>query len=104
MKKDQWAWVRVFMSIHRSLLGSIKPNLRGVTYRWEYHNIVVDCYFDGEISEEDKELMSIANAEVYADFPEGWIIEFNCIRVDGPQKIFPEEKHNWIYLRYENEL
>jgi hypothetical protein len=48
-------WITV--SINRSLWGSIRPNLRGVSYSKGVKTLEIYCYYDGEISDLDRELM-----------------------------------------------
>lgn len=100
MIANQWLSIRILMCIHRSLLGAITPNLRSVTYRWRCNRILVNCYYNGELTEHETELMNAAETKVTGDFWEGWSVEFKCIRNDQPNWS-PEKGHSLIYSRPE---
>jgi hypothetical protein len=45
------------LSVQRALSGEVSPPLRGVTVGWYDYVIQLRSYFDGPISEEDRESM-----------------------------------------------
>ena len=49
---------RIVLSVQRALLGEVTPNLRGVAADWNDTEIRVVCYFDGPISDTNREDMS----------------------------------------------
>ncbi|PHE52844.1 hypothetical protein COF52_28435 [Bacillus pseudomycoides] len=54
---------------HYSLLGAIPNNLRGLTVKLENKTLYWKGYFDGEPTEEEIEILSVACTEVIANFP-----------------------------------
>lgn len=89
----------VLLSIQKALLGEIPPSLRAVTVSWNETDLKFFCYFDGPISEEDKESMSCVETELIADLPEDNNISYDVIRIDAPQRI--EAEGVWVYARRE---
>jgi hypothetical protein len=81
------------------MLGEVSPALRGVTVGWHDNTIQVRAYFDGPISEEDRESMSCVGTEMIADFSEPWTIDDEVVRRDAPEPM--ECLEAWAYLRRE---
>lgn len=77
----------VMIALQLALLGEVSSKLRAVTARYDDQSIHFDCYFDGEIDEEDTESMSIVETELLAQFPESHCITHRVIRHDYPQRI-----------------
>lgn len=80
------------LSVQRALLGNISPKLRAVCVHTEKNEIYVYFYYDGEISDEDKELAQSALDDIISDFhidEEGNDMEFitPILRVDFPHKM-----------------
>jgi hypothetical protein len=75
------------------------PSLRAVAVEWGTSEVRARCYFDGAISEADREEMSCAETEVMADFRPEVEVEFECIRLDAPGTISGESA--WAYERKE---
>jgi hypothetical protein len=71
----------LLLSVQRALLGEVSPSLRGVTVGWRDHLILLRFYFDGAVTEEDREAMSVVGAEVIADFTEPWDIHEEVIHL-----------------------
>ncbi|MBX6313852.1 MAG: hypothetical protein IRY99_13190 [Isosphaeraceae bacterium] len=90
---------RILLSLQGALLGEVPPALRGVTVGWDERSIRIIAYFDGEISEEDRESMACVETEVIADFPEGEEIRLDSVRRDAPAAM--ETLNEWVYLRRE---
>ncbi len=59
---------RLLLAAQGGLLGSVTPNLRGVAVEWKGNRIIIFFYYNGTISNLDKETASIVSAEVVADF------------------------------------
>lgn len=66
-----------------ALLGAVSPSLRRVAVDWTDKAIKITSYFDGEISEKDKESMSCVEGEVLADFSD-YDVRLDIIRQDAP--------------------
>ena len=65
---------------------------------WAEEKIILYCFFDGEISEEDQEEMSCVATEVSCDFPIGTQVIAECIRIDSPRPI-PKLGKEYVYAR-----
>lgn len=89
----------VLLSVQTALLGAVSPALRGVTVGWDEKTIKLLCYYDGSISEEDRESMSCVQTEIMADFPE-LEIELDVVRCDFPQEM--NYLDAWVYRRSES--
>lgn len=91
----------VVLSINRALWGKVSSSLRSVQVEYNDAEIDLFCFFDGQISEENIETMSVAASEVAADFSHKKVFE-HCIRVDYPAPIKPVDgKRHLVFLRRE---
>lgn len=97
MNKDSIVLAR--LSIQRALLGNVSANLRAVVFSFVGININIKFYFDGFISEEDIESVSLAEAEVIADYSPEDTVSIDCIRLDFPSVI--NDGGVWVYQRRE---
>ena len=93
--------IRLRLSAQRALLGAIPASLRAVTIGWKRTEIMMHCIFDGEISDDDRELLNIAATEIIADFSAPYTISFECFRLDAPNDISPYFLKYWVYIRHE---
>lgn len=59
---------RIYLSVQRALLGNVSSALRCVAVDWGEKWIRIVCYFDGPVSDEDRESMQLMETEVMADF------------------------------------
>jgi hypothetical protein len=89
----------VLLSLQRALLGEVTPRLRAVTVKYAESSVHFEAYFDGEVSDEDRESMSLVETEVMADFPSDHLITHEVIRLDAPALI-PKDR-TWVYYRKE---
>lgn len=92
--------INVLLSLQRALLGEISPNIRGITCSWDTSIITIHCYFQAEISDDDRESMECVATEVIADFPEHRVI-LECKRLDMPASLNPYTLSAWVYRRKE---
>lgn len=92
--------VSILLSLQRALLGEITPSLRGVTVGWDSSEIIIHCFFDGEISYENRESMEVVATEVMADFPEHKV-SVQCFRKDTPESLNSYALKAWVYHRHE---
>lgn len=89
----------LLLAIQRGLLGAVTSNLRGVAAEWSANNIIIYFYFDGPLSNSDKDNASVVAGETIADFKDG-LIDEHYIRLDYPAKL---PQHNlWAYKRQES--
>lgn len=87
------------LSIQRSVLGKISPQLRAIVFSSEKRNLDIRFYFDGQISEADFESVSYAEAEILADYEADDTITVRCLRIDAPMPIIDDGV--WVYQRRE---
>ena len=73
--------------MQRALLGNITANIRAITFELKCKKISLFFYFEGEPDTEDKELVSVVETEVIADFDEDFTVEAVAVRLDYPQPI-----------------
>ena len=89
----------VLLSLQRALLGSISPSLRGVTVGFDPGRARVICYFHGEISEDDAEVMEDAQTMMLADLWPDQEVEFKLVRCDEPLEM--NRLDDWVFRRRE---
>ncbi|MEH7482627.1 hypothetical protein V7157_16530 [Neobacillus drentensis] len=87
----------LILSCQRALLGAIPYKLRGLTVKLENKTLYWKGYFDGEPTEEEKEILSVVCAEVIADFPIIKVVEEEYINHSFPLKM--EMLQFWAFLR-----
>jgi hypothetical protein len=88
------------LSIQRALLGEVSPQLRAVVFSIEAQSVNIRFYFDGEISEEDKESVSCIETEILADYDPEDVVTANSIRIDSPDPI--NDEGVYVYKRREH--
>ncbi|MEP7210418.1 MAG: hypothetical protein ABI740_06245 [Alphaproteobacteria bacterium] len=88
------------LSAIRALLGAISPKIRLVKVSSTASLITLTAVADSELGEDEREALSIAAAEIVADFPAHTIDE--RVTVDkGPLPTEDVLQAGWIYRRYE---
>ena len=99
---------KILLSVQRALLGSVTSNLRGVAIDWNNNEIRIVGYYDGPISDDDREEMSCVDAEVATDFIDAASVDFALHRLDMPERIIgldseigPGSHRAWAFLRKE---
>ena len=92
----RWA---VLVAVQQALLGEVTVNLRAVAVAYDDRSIRLEAYFDGEITEEDKEAMSLVETELIAAFPEDHTIDVILIKWPAPQLI--PKNRIWAFHRKE---
>jgi hypothetical protein len=88
-------YASVIMSVNCALWGAVSSSLRSVQVEFTEKEINIYCFFDGVISDDDSEDMSVVATEVAADFPDHQVYE-HCIRADYPTPIKPTDKARHI--------
>lgn len=88
------------LSLQRALLGNVTPNIRAVLAESVDKRISMLFYFDGEVSDEDEDLVSVVETEVMADFDENFNVEAIIHRLDSPGPI-KNANGCLVYLRKE---
>ena len=99
MRDDDSLRMKIVLSVQRALLGNISNSVRGVAVDWDEWRICIIAYFQGEISEDDRETMSCVHTEVAADFIDLAPVELLLKHLDVPAKM--SGYRVWIFLRKE---
>lgn len=94
--------IDIALSLQRALIGAVTPNLRGVTFGWTYHRIVVRFIYDGEVTIEDLVDAGSVASDVIADFLPPCIIDQECLRFDYPRPLELLVLRDWAYRRKED--
>ncbi len=100
MNSEEKLRAQVLLSIQRALLGAVSSRLRGIACAWDHSRISIKAFFDGEVSEVDKEAMEVACSEVLSDFPEHRV-DVESVRLDYPEKLTLSGLNAWVYRRME---
>lgn len=98
MTEDELA-KEVLLTMQRALLGEVSAHLRMVSVRWSDTEIHFDSYFDGEITEDDEETMSVVETEVLAGFSQTHTMTYVLHRVDLPAPL--PKKDRTVFARQE---
>lgn len=96
MKTDED--ISLILSGIRALHGEITPVLRSASIELRNKKIIFKCVFDENATDDDFELVSVAAAEILADFPH-YDLEEIYERVCEPVSTNPLE--NILYHRHE---
>jgi hypothetical protein len=89
----------LILSCHKALLGAIPSKLRGLTIGIEKDILFWKAYFDGEPTEEEKEVLSTACSEVIADFPKINVVKEEYVNYKYPLKM--DMLQFWVFLKWE---
>jgi len=77
----------VRIAIQEALIGKVSARLRKLLADFGKTNLHLDCYFDGAVSDEDRESMACVEAELTAAFPNNHRITHTVQRVDYPELV-----------------
>ena len=88
------------LSLQRALLGNVTSNIRAVIAELSGKNINLHFYFEGEVGDDDEELVSVIETEIIADFDEDFTVDTIVQRLDSPQAI-KNKNGLLVYLRKE---
>jgi hypothetical protein len=89
----------VLVAVQQALLGEVSDRLRAVSVSYDENSIHLDCYYDGEIADDDRDAMSCVETELLAIFPETHTTTVQVCRMDYPTPI-PKDK-TWAFYRKE---
>jgi hypothetical protein len=96
-KNDDIALLR--WSIQRAFLGRIVPTIRAVTAEITSDCRIVRVFFDGTPDSPALDLLSEAEAEMLADYPDNKV-SVKAVPLPIPEMI-PRDRGIWVYARYE---
>lgn len=77
----------VRLILQTALLGEIGSGLRAVAYQRGEDSLAIRFYFDGPISDDDRESAACVTTEVIAAMREGVRVSEELIRCDVPERI-----------------
>jgi hypothetical protein len=92
--------VQLLLSMQASLLDCVSWNIRGVTCGTSGKDITIKVFFDGPISEDDRDLMDEMATEVASNFKTE-LVNLKCIQVDAPHPYIDHGLELWAYRRKE---
>lgn len=95
--------VEKFLILNRALWGRVSPQLRMVNVYWNDPKGRLVFYYDGEISEEDRQLSEAVRQEFLEYYP-NYELELDIIRLDCPLWLPQDETGRTLFLRRENNL
>jgi len=79
--------VSLILSANRALQGAVTRNLRSVTIGFGENICTMRCYFDSGVTEDEKEILDSAFAEIIADFPQIDNWKFEALEKPFPEKV-----------------
>ncbi len=90
----------ILLSAHGALLGRVTQNMRAVSLDWDEATVTLKCYFEGPLTELDREMMDDVETEMIAHlFPER-STEMNLIVTQA--QLPEDEPRYWVFARKEN--
>lgn len=94
--------ISAILSLNGALIGEVFSQLRVAKIQWDNEKVSLLFYYDGEISEDDRESLECIATEVISDFPDH-ALEVNITRCDYPARIPQSEASNiaLVYRRKE---
>lgn len=84
-----------------ALLGAVTKNMRNIAVDIYENKILLYFFIDGQVQDDDKENISIIEAEVIADFEDDFDIETIIKRIDCPEPIILGQGYS-VFQRKEN--
>ena len=98
--EDEWMRdVELRLVLQTALLGAVGPRLRAVSYERRGEDVEIGFWFDGPVSDEDRESASVAVTEVIAALPADVRVSEQVVRWDAPARIPPGIRR--VYQRRE---
>jgi hypothetical protein len=93
------ASVDIRLSAQRALLGAVPSSLRAFSIEVAGSVIRTRSVFDGTETQDHRELLSGASAEIIADFPATFRVEEDCVSSSVGTSI--QHLHHVIFQRHE---
>ena len=73
--------------LQTALLGEVGGALRGVAFGIGDRTVRVRFWYDGPVSDEDRESAACVVTELYASLPHDWRVADEVIRLDAPARL-----------------
>ncbi|MCP4582426.1 MAG: hypothetical protein GY839_12515 [candidate division Zixibacteria bacterium] len=90
----------VLLTFQVALLGMVVPSLRGVTVGWDEDSITGICFYDCDITDEEVEVASQIETEIYASFPDHEV-SVTAVKYPMPNNLEIKVLEAWAYCRNE---
>lgn len=87
MEDERLTDAELRLVLQMALLGEVGPRLRAVGYARRGEDVEVRFWFDGPVSDEDRESASVAVTEVIAALPVDVRVFEEVVRCDAPTRI-----------------
>jgi hypothetical protein len=91
---------QVLLAFQSALLGSITPDIRGITVKWSDRHIDGVFIYDHDISEIENELISDVEGEVISHFIEH-TIQLKAVGLEQSINLNDMNLREWVYRRME---
>lgn len=101
MKKTSEPNIPLILSVQRALFRAIPKNTKAVYAKISDNFLIWKIYFDEKPSEEEKDILSVALAEIISDFPEIISAKEQYIHHPEPLDFKNTTYHEWPYSRFE---
>lgn len=105
MTREQFIKLKheVNRSVMNSLIGCATKKMRAVTAILENRNLIINMFFDNDLTEEEEAEMQNANTEVISDLHYDFdLIDLTLITVDSAITLLDRKGNlGWFYLRKE---
>lgn len=91
----------MLLATQTALLGMVSDRIRAVLCGWSETRVLVQVVYDGQIDDDEREMMSEVQSEILSHFPEHEV-DVECLRIDVPQPIPTSEAGVFVFKRREN--
>ena len=91
---------QVLMVFQTALLGMVTPDLRGVSVNWSPTQIRGFFFYDGDVSEAEREIVSDVESEVIASFSK-FAVDLEARSCPASKRLPSLEAGAWVYRRLE---
>lgn len=93
--------IEEILTLNRALWGRVSPQLRKVNIAWNNKKGQLSFYYDGEISEEDRQLSESVRKE-FLDYYPDYELQLEIIRLDLPHWLPQNDEGRELYRRRES--
>lgn len=98
LNDESWLRIRVLLAFQKALLGEVPSSLRAVTVSWDQSQIGGIFYYEGLVSEAERERVEEIETEIIAMFPEHQV-RLNTVGVSSGSEVEPLME--WVFFRSE---
>lgn len=87
----------VALALQKALLGEVTSSLRGVAVEIVASEVGLVFYYDGPITDDQRESADLVHTEAVADLSEDVTLNYDVARVDSPRRL-PDHSF-WVFRR-----